>query len=567
MGYFVFDRETTTKTSFKRKANMFDPDNWVVANGFKHQGGKSVVHYFESPEQYQKLPINDATLLVGFNIKFDLQWHWDEFEEFFARGGRIWDCQYAEYLINGQSHESQMCSMDSVVEQYGGELKVDEVKALWNSGVDTPDIPEDLLTKYLHGDVNNTEIIFLGQLEKARKQNQVEMIMSRMDGLLCTTDMEYNGLVIDRELGERQRENLYQSLTKLDTELKEYIPELPTGLDFNWNSVYHKSYLIYGGTAKYQKWVQHEDEDGNKLYSQKKVPALLRDGKPWLKKNGEHLTEEFLNEVCTKMDGIKEGYGNFVRDAIYKAADKYKSGKNAGKLKTKIIHMDDLDKPKGSKKTFYFTFDGYTKPKNSWESTLKDAKGNNIFGTGADIIKELGNRDIPFLKGLANRAKIDKDLGTYYWGEDSHGRRKGMLTLVQDDGKLHHKLNHTTTVTTRLSSSDPNMQNVPRGDKSDVKKLFVSRFGDDGYMMEADYSQLEVIIQAWFTGDKQMKQDVRDGVDFHCKRLSAKLGEDYNDVVRKAKNEEDPDYDEYSLLRTLVKGFTFQRALTNRSAL
>jgi DNA polymerase I-like protein with 3'-5' exonuclease and polymerase domains len=131
-----------------------------------------------------------------------------------------------------------------------------------------------------------------------------------------------------------------------------------------------------------------------------------------------------------------------------------------------------------------------------------------------------------------------------------------MLTLVGADGRIHHKLNHTSTVTGRLSSSDPNMQNIPRGDKSLAKRMFVSRFKDDGRIIEIDYSQLEVIVQGVLSGDKQLCADIREGVDFHVKRLSAATGKDYSDLKR-LHLANDPAICAH---RTQIKGFTFQRA-------
>ena len=122
---------------------------------------------------------------------------------------------------------------------------------------------------------------------------------------------------------------------------------------------------------------------------------------------------------------------------------------------------------------------------------------------------------------------------------------------------IHHKLNHTSTVTSRLSSSDPNLQNVPRGDTSNVKKMFTSRFGEVGRMAEIDYSQLEVVVQGVLSRDKQLMEDLNNKVDFHCKRLAAKLGEDYDSVWNKCHKEEDATY---KAMRTNAKIFSFQRA-------
>lgn len=98
----------------------------------------------------------------------------------------------------------------------------------------------------------------------------------------------------------------------------------------------------------------------------------------------------------------------------------------------------------------------------------------------------------------------NKTISTYIDGLRGH---------IAADGKLYGNLNQCVTSTSRLSSSNPNLQNLPN--KSDVKKAFVSRFGEDGEIVELDYSQLEVIALAVITGDPQLKQDIRDGRDLH----------------------------------------------------
>jgi DNA polymerase-1 len=131
-----------------------------------------------------------------------------------------------------------------------------------------------------------------------------------------------------------------------------------------------------------------------------------------------------------------------------------------------------------------------------------------------------------------------------------------MLTLVGQDQRIHHKLNHCSTVTSRLSSSDPNLQNIPRGDKSLAKRMFVSRFGSEGRLIEIDYSQLEVIVQGVLTKDEQLCQDIRDGVDFHVKRLAAVDGRSYS-VLHSLRLSGDS---AVNAARTKIKSFTFARA-------
>ena len=92
---------------------------------------------------------------------------------------------------------------------------------------------------------------------------------------------------------------------------------------------------------------------------------------------------------------------------------------------------------------------------------------------------------------------------------------------------------------------------------SNIKKCFTSRFGNDGVIMEGDWSQLEVVAQAFLSGDEQMKQDIRDGVDFHCKRLAYKLKEPYTAVWEACHSKKIP---VYVKMRKDIKTFSFQRA-------
>lgn len=543
----TFDLETGTKRLNKRKASFRDPDNYIVAAGFKVGDGGVTGDYYTQRSNVAFPDLDSVKLLVGQNIKFDLLWTWQcpEIQNFLKAGGTIWDTQLAEYIIRGMVPSSHMMSMDQMVEKYGGTLKIDAVKEMWEAGIDTPDIPQDLLMKYLvgcpeeeiDGDVNNTFLIFLGQLAQIRQMhpNTLQMLKNRMESILATSEMEYNGLHIDVDLGNELQKEVKEELTVLDGRMLQYLPELPPEFNFNWGSNHHKSYLIYGGTATYDKWVQHHDEETDELlYAKKTVKWPMVYGQP--------------------VDPWDENYWGYT-------ADTYKSGKRVGQGKTRNVVLPDYDKPKGAIKPHYFDFEGYTTPDKKWASTLTDGNDKPIYSTSADIIEMLGTRDIPFLKDLSKRQKLAKDLGTYYWDFDSKGNRKGMLTLVDArSGCIHHSLNHTQTVTSRMSSSNPNGQNIPRKDNSKVKSVFTSRFGSDGRIVELDYSSLEVVVQAVLTKDPQMIKDLLAGVDFHCKRLALKLHRNYDDIVAIIADANHPEHKEMKLQRTLIKEFTFQRA-------
>lgn len=109
-----------------------------------------------------------------------------------------------------------------------------------------------------------------------------------------------------------------------------------------------------------------------------------------------------------------------------------------------------------------------------------------------------------------------------------------------------------------------NLQNLSSGDKSQVKKVFVSRFGEDGKVVQSDFSSLEIYIQAILTGSVQMLTDLRAGLDMHCVRVSQKEGVPYDEeLLLKCKGDDlkgiEPD-PEWKLKRKKAKVFSFQRA-------
>ena len=86
-----------------------------------------------------------------------------------------------------------------------------------------------------------------------------------------------------------------------------------------------------------------------------------------------------------------------------------------------------------------------------------------------------------------------------------------------------------------------------------VKQYFYSRF-PEGNLMQADFSQLEVIVLAVLSGDERLKEDLRAGVDMHCMSTAFLTGKPYERVLYKVKVEEDP---KWIKLRKSAKGVSF----------
>ncbi|ANS06219.1 DNA polymerase [Phage MedPE-SWcel-C56] len=588
--YLIFDEETQIHKSHKRVANQWHPDNYVVMRGWKKQGDKCASwRRFEGKSDDNHLVIDpDVKVLVGHNIKFDMLYEManclnPHVIPFFQRGGRIWCTQYAEYLLHAQDRKYHMCSMDDIAESYGGRVKIDQIKALWKAGVQTADIDPDLLADYLvgtedegrnSGDIGNTEKIYRGQVKLAKELGMYKAILHRMEGLAATTEMEFNGIKVNRARAAVNQKKLEVKREETAKALEEHVAFIPEEVGFSWGSRVHTSCLIYGGTIRYKKSATYTDEKTGEL-------ARFRTKEDWPMFDGEPVAPtDWVNTVVNGSEGWE--YRCHLVDGMYHLQfrengdlvegdgtkqDTFKGGKRMGEPKFK--KMDGWGELKTKIQDFFYELPQITAPDPKWKTKNVDGAGKPLYGTGADIIASLSKRGIPFLENMGKLQALDKEIGTYYMRYDPRKKEHvGMLTCVMDDGIVHHSLNHTSTVTSRLSANNPNAQNFPRGDKSELKAIFVSRFGDDGRMIEADYSQLEVVVQGLLSGDANLCKDLINRVDFHCKRVALKNSVSYDFALLHCKDEDaSEDYAKWKKERTKCKIFSFQRAYGAGAAL
>lgn len=562
MVYLIFDSETQIHRSHKRTANPFHPDNYVVMRGWKKQGDPhATAQRFQQGDPQNWLGIaSDVDVLVGFNIKFDLLYEMQsgspDLKAFYKRGGRIWCCQYAEYLLQAQARKYHMCSLDQIIEHYGGRKKIDGMKELWAAGVQTADIDPEMVKDYLigteaegrnSGDIGNTELIYLGQVEAAEALGMTAAIHARMEGLAATTEMEFNGIHVDVKRARIDHAVLAVKQEDAKTDLDVFIEDIPAEVGFSWTSRVHTSCLIFGGRIRYRKQFTYIDpETGNnaRLRSTEKWPLFLG-----------HVVDP---AVCVFSESKQLWALEKDNDGEWIAQDTYVSGKKKGEGKFKNVKAWGEEKVKFQ--DFFYDLPGYTEGRIEWQTELLDGNGLKCYSTGKEVMDIITKLDIPFLKTMGRFQSHSKMLSTYYVVREEGKDPKGMLTCVGKDHIVHHMLNHNTTVTSRMASSNPNMQNIPRGDKSTVKAMFNSRF-KNGVVGEIDYSQLEVIIQGWLSGDENMCRDIRNKIDFHCKRVALKNGITYKQALVYCKDETDKlNFQKWNKERTKCKIFSFQRA-------
>ncbi len=127
------------------------------------------------------------------------------------------------------------------------------------------------------------------------------------------------------------------------------------------------------------------------------------------------------------------------------------------------------------------------------------------YSTAADVLEKL-SEDYPIVKDILEYRGLTKLKSTY---------ADGLAVFIGDDKRIHTSFNQTITATGRISSTEPNLQNIPMRMELGrrIRKVFVPREGC--VLMDADYSQIELRVLAHMSGDEQLIEAYRMDQDIH----------------------------------------------------
>ena len=131
------------------------------------------------------------------------------------------------------------------------------------------------------------------------------------------------------------------------------------------------------------------------------------------------------------------------------------------------------------------------------------------YSTAADILEKLAPEH-EIIKNILEYRQLAKLKSTY---------ADGLSAVIEPDGRIHSTFNQTITATGRISSTEPNLQNIPVRMELGrlIRKVFVP---EDGFVfLDADYSQIELRVLAHMSGDEKLIQAYREAQDIH--RLTA----------------------------------------------
>ena len=143
------------------------------------------------------------------------------------------------------------------------------------------------------------------------------------------------------------------------------------------------------------------------------------------------------------------------------------------------------------------------------------------YSTNADVLEKLKNKH-PIIPAIMDYRMLTKLKSTY---------ADGLMKVICDDGRIRTTFQNLVTATGRLSSTEPNLQNIPvRTDLgAEIRKMFVPKVGC--VLVDADYSQIELRVLAHIANDVTMQEAFKSGMDIHTVTASQVFGVDAENVT------------------------------------
>ncbi len=141
-------------------------------------------------------------------------------------------------------------------------------------------------------------------------------------------------------------------------------------------------------------------------------------------------------------------------------------------------------------------------------------KNKTGYSTDAETLEKLRFHH-PIVDYILEYRKLSKLYGTYI---------EGLIAVIGEDGRIHTSFNQALTQTGRLSSAEPNLQNIPVRTKegSTLRRFFVAEEGS--VLIDADYSQIELRVLAHMSGDENLISAFNSGADIHSATASLVFG-------------------------------------------
>ena len=472
----------------------YNSSNVLSAIGYKRVGSDNpevTIVWPDDLEGYEKLKetLAGARYIVAHNAKFDLSWLREARIDTTGET-KVICTMINEYILNRGVRGK--LSLDHLTQKYDTDTKkLGTLKAAINAGKNFSDLPKDVGEAYLTSDVLGTEQVYLEQLKRFSEEDSESLVPIRdLMAEFCSvlTDIERAGMAIDMKALGKVDQDYAKEQEELTSFLRKGVAEIMGDTPVNLSSPEQLSEVVYS--------IKLVDKN-----AWKDLMNIGVDDKGKPKRRPRMSQEEFktaINKcfrrsyktIATKCSSC-HGHGYY-----------YKTKKDGSNFKnsTKCPHCQGTG----------FIYQP-TKDKAglgvSVSLALASAGG---FKTDKITINEImdkvrSQKGKDFLNSIVRLSAIETYRGSFI---------QGIVKGIKSDGLLHANFNQCVAATGRLSSSNPNMQNFPKGRLFPVRLAFVSRF-KDGKLIEVDYSQQEFRVAGILAKDARIKKEVESGFDVH----------------------------------------------------
>lgn len=428
-----------------------------------------------------------ARYVVCHNAKFDISWLREcniEVEN------KIIDTMINQYILNRGVRGP--LSLKYLAEYYDVTRKTDVLEDALSKGMNWSDLGKDVRRDYLSSDVLATNEIYQKQMDLFKEDSGLSLepirdLMSEFCSVL--TDIERAGMAIDLTVLDQ----VDREFEKEEGELKDYLTrqvrELMGDLDVNLSSPEQMSQVVYSCKITDKKaW--------------KEIMNIGVDHKGKPLRRPRMSTNEFrssLNHCFKRSKKVRSvqcpvchGRGAFYK--VKKNGDDFKKATTCPGCSGRGFIYKDLDDRAGlniKPAIALASAGGFKTDKITLNHLLTQT--TNTYAT-------------KFLESVIRLSAVETYRASFI---------KGIKRGIKSDGLLHASFNQCITATGRLSSSNPNLQNMPKGKLFPVRRAFISRF-DGGKLIEIDYSQLEFRVAGILAHDPVIKKEVEQGFDVHA---------------------------------------------------
>ncbi len=444
--------------------------------------------------------LKNATIVIGHNLAFDLGYLWKlpEWQAFMKRGGEIWDTAQCEYLLSGQRHKFPSLAELQLI-YLGKRIKADRISYLFKKGIG----PDKILKKQQSSPIHHLydKIII--------KQNKCPRLFKLYE------QYAYDDVSTVLHIFKAQWERCQ----------KEGVLEL----------IRARQKALLGVTVMMNTGINVDTINCEKTLREFKLIALEKLGAAT--KCVTHLWNDTLPLFNINSPKHKSAilFGGEFKLNVKEPDGFYKNGNPKTKTVEQVIEI----------KGFGLSKDFTQASKIEGRFSTDDKVMNTLY-------KHCDNPQVvEYCKLQKEAMRYDKMASTYL----------APFLKYSVDGILYPHYNPTLTQTGRLSSSAPNLQNVPASGEMLVP-IQGQLIAPEGWVCcDIDYSSLEPFCTALITGDEALTNDLLTGVCLHCRAVSwiprLSEGKSYEEIYELAVKQKHP---AWVLKRKKAKAINFKRA-------